>query len=237
MTRIPLTIALMFLSAAFLSPTAGAGASGHEVDRAGRPAFDSAIHRISPKLRRRMSSWRPGCPVHWRDLRVLRVTTWGFDGRAHRGWLMLHRSQARRIRWVMRVLYRRKYPIMRMRLVDAYGSDDHRSMNADNTSAFNCRFVAGTSRWSQHAYGTAIDLNPVENPYVSGSHVSPPAGRPYADRPRAPGVIHRNGYVVRAFARVGWEWGGNWSSPRDYQHFSVTGTCAPPPPPISAPSG
>ena len=82
----------------------------------------------------------------------------------------------------MRVLYRRKYPIRRMRLIDAYGSDDRRSMAADNTSAFNCRFVAGTTRWSMHAYGTAIDLNPIENPYVAGSHVSPPAGRPYADR-------------------------------------------------------
>ena len=103
----------------------------------------------------------------------------------------------------MRVLYRRKYPIRRMRLVDAFGSDDDRSMAADNTSGFNCRFVSGTTRWSRHAYGTAIDLNPIENPYVAGSHVSPPAGAPYVDRStHAPGVIHRHGFVVEAFDRI-----------------------------------
>ena len=103
----------------------------------------------------------------------------------------------------MRRLYRIDYPIRRMELVDRYGADDHRSMAADNTSAFNCRFVAGTNRWSMHAYGRAIDINPVENPYVSGSHVSPPAGVPFADRSRhARGMIHAGDQVVRAFART-----------------------------------
>jgi hypothetical protein len=110
-----------------------------------------------------------------------------------------------------------------MRLVDAYGADDRRSMRADNTSAFNCRFVAGTSRWSEHAYGRAIDLNPIENPYVTDSgYVSPPAGAPFANRAR-----HRKGMVgghaVRAFAEVGWRWGGDWPWPKDFQHFSASG--------------
>jgi hypothetical protein len=84
--------------------------------------------------------------------------------------------------------------------------------------------VAGTTRWSQHAFGRAIDVNPIENPYVSGSHVSPPAGRPYANRSRhAPGMIHHGDRAFRAFARVGWEWGGDWPGPKDYQHFSATG--------------
>jgi hypothetical protein len=98
-------------------------------------------------------------------------------------------------------------------------------MNADNTSAFNCRYVAGTTRWSMHAYGTAVDLNPIENPYVTGSgHVSPPAGGPYANRSRdAKGMVHRGDLVVRAFRRIGWKWGGNWEWPRDYQHFSASG--------------
>jgi D-alanyl-D-alanine carboxypeptidase len=98
-------------------------------------------------------------------------------------------------------------------------------MAADNTSAFNCRFVAGTSRWSMHAYGLAIDINPIENPYVAGDHVSPPAGRPFADRSRdAKGMVHDGDEVVRAFAAIGWEWGGDWSGGvRDYQHFSVNG--------------
>jgi hypothetical protein len=190
-----------------------------------RPAFKGSISAIPGPVKDRMTSWRRGCPVHLRDLRLMRVTRWGFDRRAHRGRLIVHEDHARGIRHVMRVLYRRKYPIRRLRLIDAYGSDDRRSMAADNTSAFNCRFVAGTTRWSMHAYGLAIDVNPVENPYVAGSHVSPPAGAPYADRSsRARGVIHRRGFVVRAFRRIGWEWGGNWSYPKDYMHFSSTGS-------------
>jgi len=127
----------------------------------------------------------------------------------------------------MRALFRLRYPIRQMRLVDAYGADDHRSMDADNTSAFNCRFVAGSGGvWSQHAYGRALDLNPLENPYVTEpGYVSPPAGAPFADRSRhAKGLIHRGGAVVAAFAAVGWEWGGNWAWPKDFQHFSATGS-------------
>lgn len=99
-------------------------------------------------------------------------------------------------------------------------------MDADNTSAFNCRFVSGRPGvWSEHAYGRAIDINPIENPYVTASgYVSPPAGAPFAQRGRhAKGVVHRHGPVVRAFAEAGWQWGGNWPWPKDYQHFSTTG--------------
>ena len=99
-------------------------------------------------------------------------------------------------------------------------------MAADNTSAFNCRFVAGQPGvWSEHAFGRAIDVNPIENPYVTGSgYVSPPAGAPYAHRSRhAQGMIHRGGPVVAAFAAAGWEWGGSWPGTKDYQHFSATG--------------
>jgi hypothetical protein len=98
-------------------------------------------------------------------------------------------------------------------------------MAANNTSAFNCRKVSGSRRWSEHAYGRAIDVNPLRNPYVTrGGRVSPPAGRPYANRSlRAAGMIHGGDRVVRAFATAGWEWGGHWSGSRDYQHFSSTG--------------
>ena len=113
-----------------------------------------------------------------------------------------------------------------MELIDRYGGDDHRSMAHDNTSAFNCRVVAGTDRWSRHAYGDAIDINPRENPYVSGSHVSPPEGAPYADRSdKRKGMIFRNDVVTNSFERIiGWEWGGLWPNPTDYQHLSATGT-------------
>ena len=170
-------------------------------------------------------SWRPGCPVGLDDLRLVRAEHWGFDGKVHQGVLVVHRRVAGSMLQVMRELFGLHYPVAGMRLVDDYGADDDRSMAANNTSAFNCRTVDGSTSWSEHAYGRAIDLNPIQNPYVPRSgDVSPPAGRRFADRGRHdPGVIHAGDPVVRAFARAGWKWGGNWTSPRDYQHFSTTG--------------
>jgi len=117
------------------------------------------------------------------------------------------------------------FPIRSMRPVDDFGGDDNASMAADNTSAFNCRnaVAPGPPHWSAHAYGEAIDVNTVENPYVEGADVQPPAGHAYTDlsRRRA-GMAYTGGALVSAFASVGWQWGGRWSSP-DYQHFSSTG--------------
>ena len=159
------------------------------------------------------------------ELRLLRADYWGFDGRVHRGELIVHRDHARRILGVLKRLFQARYPIRRLRLVDAYRADDDRSMAANNTSGFNCRRVSGSSSWSEHAFGRAVDLNPLRNPYVTrGGRVSPPAGRPYANRARrAAGMIHAGDGVVRAFAAAGWRWGGSWSGSRDYQHFSSTG--------------
>jgi hypothetical protein len=195
---------------------------------AAAPTFRGHASPLDQPLRQRMTgvSWHRGCPVGLDDLRLLALTYWGFDGEVHFGRLVVNRDAARPVLGVMRRLYRLHYPFRRMRLVDAYGADDHRSMEADNTSVFNCRFVSGTSRWSQHAYGRAIDVNPVENPYADGDgYVSPPQGTPFADRSQnAKGLIHRDGAVVRAFAAVGWGWGGDWGWPKDFQHFSATGT-------------
>jgi len=192
------------------------------------PRFQGDVAPIGAAMRERMTgvSWHRGCPVGFADLRLLTVRHWGFDGRPHRGRLVVHRDVARGMLGAMHSLYRLRFPIRQMRLVDAYGADDHRSMAADNTSAFNCRFVAGSPGvWSEHAYGRAIDVNPIENPYVTESgFVSPPAGAPYARRSRhVLGMIHRRGPVVAAFDSIGWEWGGNWAWPVDYQHFSATG--------------
>jgi hypothetical protein len=158
------------------------------------------------------------------ELRLLRADYWGFDKRVHRGELIVHRDHARRVLVVLEKLFKAGYPIERLKLVDAYRADDDRSMAANNTSGFNCRRVSGSSSWSEHAVGRAIDLNPLRNPYVTrGGRVSPPAGRPYANRARrAAGMIHANDLVVRAFV-AGWRWGGYWSGSRDYQHFSSTG--------------
>lgn len=192
-----------------------------------RASFRGEILRIDRDLRQRMvgSSWHRGCPVPLRDLRLLKLRTFGFDGRVKAGRLVVHETAAPRMVKVFRRLFEVRFPIRRMRLVDAYGADDHRSMDADNTSAFNCREVAGRPGvWSRHAFGRAIDINPIENPYVSGGHVSPAKGRPFARRsPLRKGMIPPRGHVVRAFAATGWEWGGNWSDQKDYQHFSASG--------------
>jgi D-alanyl-D-alanine carboxypeptidase len=188
------------------------------------PPFRSRVAPIGESMRTQMASWHRGCPVAISDLRLVTLTYWGFDRRVHEGQLVVGRRYTGAIVRALSSLFAARFPIRRMRPVDAYGGDDHRSMAADNTSAFNCRPVSGTSRWSEHAYGRAIDINPLENPWVDGGHVSPPAGAPYANRSRrAKGMIHAGGVVVRAFAAVGWGWGGNWSSPRDYQHFSASG--------------
>jgi poly-gamma-glutamate synthesis protein (capsule biosynthesis protein) len=194
---------------------------------AARAQFRGEVLRIDRDLRNRMvgSSWHRGCPVALADLRLLKLRHRGFDGSVRTGFMVVHETAARRVLRVFRRLFNVGFRIRRMRLVDAYGADDHRSMNADNTSAFNCREVAGRPGvWSRHAFGRAIDINPIENPYVSGGHVSPPRGRPFADRkPRRKGMIGPNTVVVRYFAAVGWEWGGFWSGEKDYQHFSASG--------------
>jgi hypothetical protein len=170
-------------------------------------------------------SWHPGCPVGPASLRALTVSYVGFDGRPHRGQLVVAASVTREVTSVFRTLYRGRFPIRRMVPIARYGGSDDRSAAADNTSAFNCRraVAAGPPRWSVHAYGLAIDVNDVENPYFEGSRVIPPAGAAYRDRSDVrPGMAVRGGVLVRAFAAAGWLWGGRWTGSPDYQHFSKT---------------
>jgi hypothetical protein len=183
---------------------------------------------LPPAVRERVvgSSWHEGCPVALADLRYLRIRYRRFDGSSRRGEMVVNADAAPAVRRSFARLYRRNFPIRRMRLVDAYGASDFRSIEADNTSSFNCRPATGSAHWSEHAYGRAIDLDPLENPYVSGGATSHPASRPYVDRERVrdrPGVISEGGVVTRIFDRLGWGWGGRWGGTRDYQHLSVSG--------------
>jgi hypothetical protein len=205
--------------AALLAPAAGARLDGDE------PGFSATVSRISSALAGRLVSWRPGCPVALADLRLVTVRHHGFDGRVRTGRLMVHEDVAQDVISVFRRLYEARFPISRMRLVDAYGADDFRSIEADNTSAFNCRRATGSSRWSLHAYGLAIDVNPIENPYVEDGRVYHEASRRYVDRSRRfPGTIREGDAVTRAFDAIGWGWGGRWpGGVKDYQHFSSTG--------------
>ncbi|GAB2580998.1 CapA family protein [Microlunatus antarcticus] len=197
--------------------------------KAALPAYASSVRRLPAALRDRMddsSHTSSRCPVDLADLRLLLLTYVGYDGKAHGGQLVVHSDHASDVVAVFRELYRERFPIRRMQLVDDYAGDDDRSMAANNTSAFNCRNVAGQSSFSAHAYGAAVDLNPVENPYVTPGDVAPDAGREFveidrsagADAPR--GAIVADDVVVRAFARVVWSWGGTWNDP-DFQHFFV----------------
>ena len=171
-------------------------------------------------------SWHPGCPVGPAALRRVYVSYVGFDGLPHRGELVVNRAVTSDVVVVFRRLYGARFPIRRIRPVSVYGGSDDRSMAADNTSAFNCRYAvaAGPKRWSVHAYGEAVDVNTVENPYLEGGRVLPPAGRAYTDRGNVRrGMAVPGGVLVRAFASVGWLWGGRWSATPDWQHFSKTG--------------
>jgi D-alanyl-D-alanine carboxypeptidase len=190
------------------------------------PSFHGLISTIGPRTRMRMSlSWRPGCPVSLDDLRLLTLDHWGFDGRVHVGEIVVHENAAEDVLGVFRAIFRAHFPIERMELVDAYGAGDDMVMAANDTSGFNCRFATGQPGvWSEHSYGRAIDVNPLQNPYVDGDVVLPEAGRDFLDRSRrAKGVITPHGPVVRAFASIGWTWGGEYRSVKDYQHFSLTG--------------
>jgi hypothetical protein len=209
-------------------PVARAAASASEAtELASRPAYFASISPLPTGIRRWMNgvSWRPGCPVPLRDLRLIRLRYWGFDREAHRGRLVVHRDVAWTIAGVFRRLYEVSFPIRRMRLVDYYGADDTTSMEHDNTSAFNCRWRAGQPGvWSQHAFGRAIDVNPRENPYVWSGGFSPPNAGAYVDRSNhRRGMIFHADAVWWAFHNRDWEWGGNWSDVKDYQHFSRNG--------------
>src|SRR3954454_2757618 len=175
--------------------------------------------------------WHQGCPVALSGLRVLTVRHWGFDGRRHNGHLLVTRPPVGPLAASFRRLDALHFPIRHLKLRDFYGPRRDRPRDGDVTASFECRQAVpspctggrGTGTWSMHAYGLAVDLNPVENPYVGCGQTRDPASRPFFDRSR-----HRRGMVGRgalgAFRSIGWGWGGAWAgSTKDYMHFSSTG--------------
>ena len=170
-------------------------------------------------------TWRRGCPVAPSALRALTLRFFGFDGRSHLGVIVVASSSVTDVLAVFRELYAKRFPVRRMIPVDAYGGSDDRSVSADNTAGFNCRtaVTTGPVSWSMHAYGLAIDINPVENPYLEGRRVIPASGVAFVNRSRVrPGMAIPGATLVATFAGRGWKWGGRWSDP-DYQHFSTNG--------------
>lgn len=208
-------------------PCAMALAMALAVPAAAAERFRATVAPVPAKQRAAMtpSVWRPGCPVGFADLRLVTATHWNFRGRAQTGRLVVHRDVAPKMVTVLRRLFAARFPVRRMIPIEAYGGSDFASIEADNTSAFNCRAATGSRRWSEHAYGRAIDVNPIENPYVEpGGRVYHTASRPYVDRSRPRlGMAVEGDVVVRAFDAAGFGWGGRWQGTKDYQHFSVSG--------------
>jgi D-alanyl-D-alanine carboxypeptidase len=196
-------------------------------------AFQSSIQPLPKPLQTELKGrfWHTGCPVSLSQLRVLTVTYWGFDRRRHTGQLIVNERAATPLAHVFRRLYALRFPIRHLNLADAYGPVGSQPADGDISGSFECRQAVpspctggtGTGSWSEHAYGEAVDLNPVENPYVGCGRTRERSSRPYLDRSRLrPGMV--TPAVVKAFRSIGWGWGGAWTgSTKDYMHFSATG--------------
>jgi hypothetical protein len=156
------------------------------------------------------------------QLRLIRLAFWGFDGGVHVGELVADTDVAPAIVRIFGKLYDARFPIRQMQRIEAYSGSDHASMTYDNTSMFNCRFAEGSTSWSRHAYGKAIDINPLENPYIQGTTILPPAGSAFRDRRNVrAGMIIEGDVVTKAFAAEGFRWGAHFKGLIDYQHFDV----------------
>jgi hypothetical protein len=170
------------------------------------------------------SSWREDCPVGVDDLVYLTVTHYGFDGEFHTGEMIVNAAVGQDIVGVFRELHAARFPIEQMRVITAEEIDAHPTGDWNDTTSFVCRPAVGSGRWSQHAYGLAIDINPFHNPYLKGDLVLPELASAYLDRSEVrPGMIISRDVVDQAFASIGWTWGGRWNSLKDWMHFSRNG--------------
>jgi hypothetical protein len=187
--------------------------------------FESSIAPIDDTVRERMgSTFAEGCPVPLDGLRYLTVSFRGFDGAAHTGELIVNADEAADVVDVFRQLFEAGFPIEEMRIITDADLAAPPTGDGNNTAAFVCRPVRGGSRFSAHAYGLAIDVNPFQNPYVRDDLVLPELASAYVDRSNVrPGMILDGEVAVRAFEAIGWEWGGRWDDPVDTMHFTATG--------------
>ena len=168
------------------------------------------------------STWHGGCPVTSSELRYITVTFWGFDERPHLGEMVLHQDVALDVVKVFQTMYEARFPIEEMRIIEPWELDAPPTGDGNNSASFVCRAVTGGSRFSQHAYGLAIDVNPFHNPYHKNDVVLPELATSYLDRDqRLDGMLFADSVPVIAFAEIGWGWGGQWQSLKDYQHFSL----------------
>ncbi|MGQ0777335.1 MAG: M15 family metallopeptidase [Pseudonocardiales bacterium] len=187
-------------------------------------SFESTITPVPAQALAR-STWQPACPVSSSQLRYLTMSFHGFDGRVHTGEMLVNADAAETVVSVFERLFTARFPIEEMRVVDAPELTLPPTGDGNNTSAFECRPARGQTRWSAHAYGLAIDLNPFHNPYRRADLVLPELASAYLARDRIrPGMVLDGGPAVSAFDAAGWTWGGRWTTPTDPMHFSATGS-------------
>lgn len=185
--------------------------------------FSYTITTASDEVLQR-STWRDTCPISADDLVYVTVTFYGFDQVTHVGELLLHRDVADDIVTVFETLHDAQFPIEEMRIISHDDLAREPTGDGNVTTGFVCRSVVSGNAWSQHAYGRGLDINPFHNPYLRGQKVIPELAGAYLDRNNVrPGMIVANDVVVQAFAAIGWPWGGDWSSAKDWMHFSSTG--------------
>jgi hypothetical protein len=185
--------------------------------------FIVSIRPVTEAVLRR-STWEPACPVRKQDLAYLKMTFWGFDEMPHTGEMIVHKKVAPDIAGVFQQLYRAQWPIEEMRVTRADELGAPPTGDGNNTSAFVCRDARQSDEWSEHAYGLAIDVNPFHNPYMRDDVTLPELALAYRDRGwRRTGMVRSGDVVTEAFAAIGWEWGGGWTSSKDWMHFSLSG--------------
>lgn len=196
------------------------------IDRLPPPPDDQFVATISPVpddvIAR--STWTEECPVSRDELAYLNVSHYGFDGEFHTGEVIVNATYAEDIVGVFKKLHTARFPIESMKVTTQAELDAPPTGDGNNSGAFGCRPAVGSSGWSMHAFGLAIDINPFHNPYEHGELILPELAMSYLDRDNdLPGMVLEDGVVVEAFAEIGWEWGGHWNSVKDYMHFSENG--------------
>ena len=215
----------VYMNKLFLFSICAMSASCQYLCASERPSFQGHSQEIPADIKQMMigCSWMPECPISLDDLRYLTVTHWGYDDEVHTGHLIVHAKLVDEFLEIFSELFDAHFPIERMELIDFYNADDEASMAVNNSSAFCCRAITNMpGTFSLHSYGSAIDINPLVNPYVKGSQVLPEGGRAYLDRTQPyPGIITRSEdnacYCI--FVSHGYEWGGDLQGRVDYQHF------------------
>ena len=188
----------------------------------------SSINLIDKSYANKMIgvTYHKNCPVSLDELRVVNIKYLGFDNKTHFGDVIVHKDVAFEVSKIFNELYEISYPINQITPIEKYNGDDFASIEADNTSAFNCRLAEGSTKYSKHSYGKAIDLNPLENPYIySNGTTSHKDSNKYLirkkidDTVQSKALLLNSSEAVKIFKKYGWKWGGDWKNTKDYQHF------------------